>query len=65
MTPTPSELERKTIWFTPYVWRALNSLMRIKGDDSPSLTVERLVRDAYDKIKHTKGTENGRTAVAG
>lgn len=40
-------LDRKTIWFAPGVWRALNSLMKIKGDDSPSLTVERLIKDAH------------------
>lgn len=64
MNITPSPLDRKTIWFTPPVWLMLTSLMRIKGDDSPSLTVERLVRDAYDKIKNTKGPVNGRAAVA-
>lgn len=63
---TPSHLDRKTIWFTPPVWLMLTSLMRIKGDDSPSLTVEHLIREAYDQVKYnktSKGTAYGRTTA--
>lgn len=58
---TRANIERKTVWFDRNVWQMLNLLMSIYAIASPSLMVERLVKDAHNETNHTKGTENGRT----
>jgi hypothetical protein len=62
-TPAPAPLDRKTLYFVPPVWLMLNSLMRMRCHDSPSVTVEHLIRESYEKIKHLKCTEYGRAAA--
>lgn len=54
---------KKALWFSPNVWLMLNSLMRIRCDDNPSVTVERLIRESYETIKNRKCSEYGRAAA--
>lgn len=46
--------EKKAIWFDKHIWLCLQSIRRINGDENPSQTIERLIKKAYDEIKHMK-----------
>ncbi len=61
MTQQAHGLQRKSIYFTPTGWRGLQQFMSSFGLDTPSLTIEALVRRA---LQHEESVNDPRIAAA-